>query len=614
MAADIQDWISNREMFARRVSSTEVLGLLKRSFTVPASTIAAVVESGKRRVVKGGEQLSGRFDAVLIKTQEMPVYFQVSGLRTKDGYGMSAGIRLTLQLESFEPDRVEDFCRNFTAANATTSAEDMRAYLAEDVKRALSEYISSHEAAELHNAQSSAEVEGGVRRALEGPLFGKGLTFRKLMELEFHSDSFEKARDDSRKANEKIREHEGVLLDQQRREEKLKNLAALMKSADAQEVFREIRDERVKSLLYAKLMESDLKDVSSEDLRAKLNQWGDDLIGVVLKAYAALSETPESGPVESGKTEKLARVIVTAGSRVLLFNPDDFTGSCRLIDAGFNLRSARIHVSGGKSLIFAGGKRQISAIDPETTHAVAAYPLPQEKKPKGGVNASAVWKNRMFATHSELGLIEWDLAKPGVVGSTIYGELTALATTVRAATTTADGWMYFASGRTVYGLDLEKGGPPVAFAPQTPSGVTAIAVGERLIVAGCGSGNEGALAIWDRRDPTHAVGVIRRNAPIGSVRLTSIGGVPHMLFTCRDHGVTARVIGQTLETHYDSGEHSVILAEGGSDHVVAIDHNGRFLIAWDAARPAKPRKILDLNAYTDQAVYDLAPVFGGGGA
>lgn len=613
MAADIQDWLSNREMFARRVSSSEVLGLLKRSFTVPANTIASVVENGARRVAKGGEQLAGRFDAVLIKTQEMPVAFQVAGLRSRDGYGMNAGVRLTLQLESFEADRVEDFCRNFTAANASTSAEDLRSYLAVDVKRALSEYISSHDAADLQNAAASSEVEGGLRRALEGPLFGKGLNFRKLMELEFHSDSFEKARDDARRQNEKIREHEAVLLDQQRREEKLKSLVGLMKSADAQEVFREIRDERVKSLLYAKLMESDLKDLSSEDLRSKLNQWGDDLIGVVLKAYSALAETPE-GPAESGKTEKLARVIVTAGSRVLLFDPSDFTGSCRLIDAGFNLRSARIHLSGGKPLIFAGGKRQISAIDPATTHAVAAYPLPQEKKPKGGVNASAVWKNRMFATHSELGLIEWDLSKPNVPGLTIHADLTALAATVRAATTTADGWLYFASGRTVYGVDLDKGTPPVAFAPQTPSGVTAIAVGERLIVAGCGSGNEGALSIWDRRDPSRAVGVIRRNAPIGSVRLTSIGGVPHMLFTCRDHGVTARVLGQTLETHYDAGEHSVILAEGGSDHVVAVDHNGRFLIAWDAARPAKPRKVIDLNAYTDQAVYDLAPVFGEGGA
>lgn len=613
MAADIQDWLSNREMFARRVSSAEVLGLLKRTWTVPASTVAAVVENGARRVARGGEQLAGKFDAVLIKTQEMPVSFQVAGLRSRDGFGMTAGVRLTLQLESLEPDRVEDFCRNFTAASATTSAEDLRSYLAVDVKRALSEYISLHAASDLQNSAASAEVEGGLRRALEGPLFGKGIAFRKLMELEFHSDSFEKARDDARKQNEKIREHEAVLLDQQRREEKLKRLVALMKSADAQEVFREIKDERVKSLLYAKLMESDLKDISSEDLRSKLNQWGDDLVGVVLKAYAALAETPES-PCETGRAEKLGRVIVTAGSRVLVFDPADFTGSCRLIDAGFNLRSARLHTWNGRGLIFAGGKRQVAALDPVSAHAVASYPLPQDRKPKGGVNATAVFRNRMFATHSEIGLIEWDLSKPDVPGLAIHGDLTALSSTVRAATTTRDGWFYFASGRTVFGMDLEKGTPPQAFAPQAPSGVTALAVGDRLLVAGSGSGNEGALSIWDRTEPSRAVGVIRRNAPIGSVRLTSLGGVPHMLFTCRDHGVTARVLGQTLETHYDAGEHSVILAEGGSDHVVAVDHNGRFLIAWDAARPARPRKVVDLNAWTDQAVYDLAPVFGEGGA
>jgi hypothetical protein len=609
MAADIQDWLSNRDMFARRVSSSEVLGLLRRSFQVPANTIAHVVENGNRRVARGGDQLTGRFDAVLIKTQETPVAFKVSGLKSRDGFGMNARVRLTLQLESFEPDRVEDFCRNFTAATSTTSSEDLRSYLDVDVRRALSEYISSHDAAELQNAQAGAEVEGGLRRALEGPLFGKGLSFRKLMELEFSSESWEKARDDQRRENEKIREHEAVLLDQQRREEKLKRLASMMKGEEAQLIFREIKDERVKSMLYAKLMENDLADLTSDQVRAKMQQWGDDLIGVVLKAYAALGEAPEGEISEPARTGRLEKLVVTAGSRILLFDPADFTGSCRLIEAGFNLRSSKLHHAGGKPLLYAGGKRQIAAIDPDTTQQVAVYPLPQDKKPKGGVNATAIWKTRMFATHSEIGLIEWDLGKPGVPGAVLHAELTALAATVRAATVSAEGMFYFASGRTVYAMDLEKGGAPAALAPQTPSGVTAISLGERLLVAGCGSGSEGALVTWDRRDPARALSVVRRNAPIGSVRLVSIGGVPHTLFTCRDHGVTARVLGQALETHYDAGEHSVILAEGGSDYVVAVDHSGRYLMSWDAARPTKPRAVLDLQAYTDQPVYDLAPVY-----
>ncbi|MBI2924052.1 MAG: hypothetical protein HYY18_23590 [Planctomycetes bacterium] len=609
MAAEIHDWLSNREMFARRVSSGEVLGLLKRTFPVPANTVALVVDNGARRVARGGDPLTGRFDAVLIKTQEMPVAFQVAGLRSKDGFGINARVRLTLQLESFEPDRVEDFCRNFTAANAQTSSEDLRAYLVVDVKRALSEYLGSHDAAELQNAQAGAEIEGGLRRALEAPLFGKGLTFRKLMELEFQSESFDKARDEKRRENEKLREHEAVLLDQQRREEKVKRLAALMKSEDTQAVFHEIKDERVKSLLYAKLMENDLADLSSEEIRARLQQWGDDLVGVVLRAYAALGDAPDGTTAEPARAERLDRVIVTAGSRILQFKPEDFTGSCRLMDAGFNLRSARVHPWMDKGLVFAGGKRQVAAIDPDTTQQVAVYPLPEGKKPKGGVNATAVWRNRLFATHSEIGVIEWDLAKPGVPGQCVFTDVTALSTTVRASVATPDGKLYFASGRTVVAVDLEKGGAPVTFAPQAPSGVTALAVGERLVVAGCGSGNEGALVIWDRSDPARTLSVLRRNAPIGSTRFTSLGGVAHMLYTCRDHNVTARVVGQPLETHYDAGEHSVILAEGGSDYVVAVDANGRFLICWDAARPAKPRAILDLNAYTDQAVYDLSPVF-----
>ncbi len=610
MAADILDWLDNREMLARRVASSEVLGLLKRSWSVPANTVAAVVEGTSRRVARGGEQLGGRFEAVLIKTQEMPVSFHVSGLKSRDGFGITAGVRLTLQLESLEPDRVEDFCRNFISATALTAADDLRRYLALDVQRALSEHIASRDAADLQGGTGGTDLEGGLRRALEGPLFGKGLAFRKLMELEFQSESFDRHREARRSERDKLEQHEALLLDQQRREEKLKRLAAFMKSDDAQQVFREIRDERVKSMLYAKMMENDLSDLSTEELRARMQQWGDDLVGVVLRAYAALGEAPENAASEPARPEKLESVVVTAGSRVLLFRPSDLRGSCRLVEAGFNLRSARIHALDGKPHIFAGGKRQVSAIEPESTRTVAAFPLPQDRKPKGGVNATAVWKGRMFGTHSEIGLIGWDLGKPGATGTVLHPELTALAATVRAASMSRDGVLYFASGRTVYALDVERGGAPVALTPQTPSGVTAIAVGERLVVAGCGSGNEGALVIWERQAPGQAIAVIRRNAPIGSVRLTSIGGVPHMLFTCRDHGVTARVIGQTLETHFEAGEHSIVLAEGGSDYVVAIDQNGRYLISWEAARPARPRAVVDLNAWTDHAVYDLFPVFG----
>jgi hypothetical protein len=611
MAAEIQEWLNSREFLARRVTSGEVLGLLKRTFQVPANTVAHVVADGSRRVARGGEQLAGRFDAILIKTHESPVAFSVSGLRSRDGFGINASVRLTLQLESFEPDRVEDFCRNF-AGQAQTSTEDLRAYLAVDVKRALSEFVGSRDAAELQSATASSDVEGGLRRALEGPLFGKGLTFRKLMELEFQSESFDRARSELAKEKEKLREHEAVLLDQQRREEKLKRLAALMKSEDTQQVFREIKDEKVRSLLYAKMMEGELTDLSSDEIRSKLGQWGDDLVGVVLKAYASLSEAPAPVTAEPAKPERLERVVVTAGSRILLFKPDDFVKSCRLMDAGFNLRSARMHVADGKALIFAGGKRQVSSIDPETGQQVSAYPLPEGKKPKGGVNATALWQHRLFATHSEIGVIEWDIRKPGAPGAVVYADLTALSSTVRAASVSAEGMFYFSSGRTVFAANLASGGAPAALQPQAPSGVTAISIGEKLLIAGCGSGNDGALVVWDRADGAHALSVLRRNAPIGSTRLASIGGVPHVLFTCRDHGVTARVLGQTLETHYDSGEHAIILAEGASDYIVAIDQNGRFLLSWDCARPAKPRAVLDLNSYVDQPVYDLSPVFGAG--
>jgi hypothetical protein len=65
------------------------------------------------------------------------------------------------------------------------------------------------------------------------------------------------------------------------------------------------------------------------------------------------------------------------------------------------------------------------------------------------------------------------------------------------------------------------------------------------------------------------------------------------------------VIGQNLETTYESGGAAVGILDAASDLVCASDAEGRRLFLWNATSPARPVRELDVWRQSDKPVLDL---------
>ena len=94
-------------------------------------------------------------------------------------------------------------------------------------------------------------------------------------------------------------------------------------------------------------------------------------------------------------------------------------------------------------------------------------------------------------------------------------------------------------------------------------------------------------------------------ASVINLRLASVCSIPHLFYSTKDLSVRARVIGQNLETSYESGGSSVGVLDAASDLVCASDAAGRRVLLWKVTAPAQPAFDLDMAAYSEKPILDL---------
>ena len=591
----LQDFIQNRQLLALKLSSGEIGGLFTKKISVPLGCVGlALFADGAVSLFAEGKEVSGKFDLVLVKVGDCQIRFGFADLRSTDGFPVGCNLLIVTSIAVTRADLLKDFTRTLFSHPGVYAATDLKTSLQPEVRKLLSTFISGQKAVDLHKRDRFKDVEGSLAAALERHLFDTGVRLERIVEVAFQSPDHEKSVAAEAKRSEDLQREKDKI---DKKEERVKRLASFLQEQSVQDLLAKIPDDRLKGLLYAKLMSDDAMQLTAQDLLAKAGSVGGDMVQHLYKAMEGLLGAGHGVNPDEMLPENAENILVALGSKVLALDPDKGTV---LNEWAFKdpLRSVRsVDLSAG-SAILAGSKRGLHAIIGGNTHE---FPLPDDRQPKGGVNSIAANADRLYATHSEYGVARWDATRPGTPAEILFEDLTKKHKTTRAAQVAA-GYLLFATGPTVYAVALGNGMHPIAYASPIDGPVTSVVCGAGTIFAGTESG---AIVSWRLGEPDKPDVVTRKRDAIVNLRVAKVCSIPHLFYTTKDYAVRARVIGQNLETSYDSGGLTVGALDAASNILAASDASGRRVLVWKAASPAKPIAEIDASKLSEKPVLDL---------
>lgn len=594
----VQEFLADRGLVAIRVASRELSGLIRRPFSIPRHTAGlAFFEDGTLAHLEPGCEVPGKCDLVLVKEGDFPVRFCFADLRTSDGQSISASLEVRLSVAADREDHLRDFCRTLFRFPRTFSADDLRDHAAPEARRILSEFASARPAAEMHRADISDTLGTALLRGLERFLFDASVRVERLCGLEMVCAEHERrSREERRRREEDLRSVRAL----ERKEERLRRLGAMLREGSLRELLSRVPDEKSRAMLYARLMEDDPAGVTADDLVSTAQEWGEEVVRAITRAMENLLQAGAS--VEPGEVEPslAGRLYAAAGSRVVEIDPSG-AEPLRTHDFRTPLRSVRLVETPRGPLLLGGARDRVAAVLPGRDSEILEFPFPGGRPPRGGVNAIAASGGSIFATHSEFGLARWDADRPGAPGDLLYGEITARHRTTRAVQT-LDGKILFASGPHVFLASADGRGDPVKFVSSAESPVTCATAAARTIFAGTESGS---ILCWKIDAPDQPVVMVRRRDPIRDLRLARLCSIPHLVYSSRDLSVRARVIGQNLETSYETGGLQAGVLDAASDVLCASDAGGRRVLMWKSTIPSRPFAEIDVWKEAGKPVLDV---------
>ena len=594
----LSEFLNNRNLLAIKISSHDLSGFFRKSITIPLNTTGlALFHDGTSGLMNEGQEVTGHFDLVLAKRGETQVRLVFPDLRTSDGMIVSVTAALTLELATTRLDLFRDFCRQFFNFPGTFAVQDLKNLIAPEVRRLLGNYAAGRAAADLHRADLTEPLGGHLHEGLDRFLFDGGVRTGKILEVAQVSKEFEeRAASEKRRVDEQRRSAEVM----EKKEARLRRLAGILKDQDVQGLLTKVPDEKLKGLLYAKLMEDDAVQLTAEELVSKAKDCGEEVVQVIYKAMETLLSNGATVAPEEIAAANADRIFAAAGNKVFELDPEGAVQS-RVYTFKEPLRSVRTAESKRGAFLVGGSKRGVSTVRLDDSMEVLEYPLPPIGQVRGGVNSVAMTGDAIYATHSEFGLARWQADRPGDAPEMIYEEITRRSKTTRAVQM-QEGRLLFASGHHVFAASADASGEPVKYVSSIESPVSCIAAAARTLFAGT---ENGSIVCWKADAPDQPVVLVRKREPIVNLRLARICAIPHLIYSARDLSVRARVIGQNLETSYESDGAQIGVLDAASDVICATDRDGRRLLLWKSTAPTRPARAIDLWKHSDKPVLDL---------
>lgn len=555
-----------------------------RSIVVPAGWAVLGKRQGQDPLLVGsGKSYDGADTEDLLFVRSGPVRCVVDAadLRSSDGYTcngtIEAGVRIIEDLSELSA-----FRRSIVGSSEIVRRLDLQRHLQWELHRVLAELAAGHTAEELLGRIDSAKVRKLIDARLGGLFLAGGLAI----------DGPSLARFDSSAYREFRRQQSAM-------ESRGRHVAARTR---VQEALAQAQKQRLSHLVeilgqLERAAESK-KDLSVGDL---LRTFGESQRA---EMYAALWHV-------AAPSNLVRQIAVVSGQEVLLFAPDDLDRPARQIrlpDTLGPLRSVGVDARSLEAqLLLVGARLGVHLLDlasGEVVDSLSAAELDSGLEIRGGVNAVAMSDNRVYATHSELGVLSWPRGMFNAPVETMLPEVTVGADTVRCARF-AEGRLWFTADEEVWALPEEEAAKPTLYAGACER-VSALTVSQGVVYVGTVCGQ---VLAWDVGDPESGRAIRgTTGSPVESLAFVDNGAVDHLLIADRGTALQALVVDDNYIRRYESGNLPVRRAAAAGDVFVAMNDNRDRLIAWDPREPARPRAVAIIPHMTGQPIQDICVI------
>lgn len=609
---DIARFVGSKDQIALKVAYDRLPGLLRKKLDVPQDACALVRRANKStRVVAAGEGESDFVDGVLVKKGTVTVELAMDKLLAEDGPDVSASVRVDLAPRATEVDLAQ-LEKELLGSREVLERKDVEAYFAPFVKEAVRLFCTKRKAEALVLEDQRTALEAHLKQELGKPCFESGLDLVQVVHPSFKSAAVEQAKlkdSEAKLAAEALVKQKALddlkaqldkdallkdlaardELDAKRKDLRLKryeDIKGKVGEDDLKALVMMLDDDEQRAALIRELIE---KDMTPEQKGAlKLSEMEQKLEGRLKELQLKLASFTGEGLATDDQDPVTRRVLAVIGKRVLAFDPSTNlhpevpkevydTEDGKL---GY-LRSVRGQKLATADAIVAGAQRGVYRIENDKR---TEYVFPTEPEGKGGANAVAYFDGRLFATHSELGLVEWPL-EGGGKGRFLCKEETVGQSSTRGALLGPDGRLYFSTGNDVYALDVATGADrPVKFKGSDDS-ITSFCLVQKQLVAG---NKNGRIYCWDLDDPgSPREFPVKKSNPIYMIRPARIAGQQFYVIGSKDYTVTAAAPDKDVYREYHARE-EVRWVDAAADFVTGVSRSGYKVFCWETRKQSEP--------------------------
>ncbi len=585
------------EHIALHVPAAEVFGLLKRTMALPAAWGALVKRlSGHHEVIPAGGDLdgSGADDVLFVRVTPSELSFSQDGLQSKDGFACKADVRVRLRVIP-ERGELRSFSDAVVGSRRVIHVEKMTEHFAPVARLALASFAAQHDAADLTDGRVGGPLSEAIATEFNAACFSSGLVLDAAPTGRFESGSFQRVQHARQSATIRQAEHEAA-----------RQLDDALRKARHEHL-----DQLTTLLTRLREMAAASPDVKLPDLVRTFSerQRGD--------VYEALFASDEP-------TTRTRWIIVAAGEELLFFDPPSLASPARRLrvdGAAGPARSVQLanpplpsgEGSGVRAdpndappvlLVGAATGLYLWPIDGSTpAHTLLVRAAPAVR---GGFNAAVQVGERVIATHSELGIREWNLAAAQAPAEPRFESMTRGAKAVRDIEV-LDGQLYCSIDDRVISWSADGGGDrPTRVFTGSAAVITAICPTGDGLYAGNSNGD---VLHWlaGRDDEPQIVHRGARRA-VESLWTLATHGVKRLIYTDTSHRIHARVLGDSFTCHYEAGGQTLRRVEVAPDVLVATTELRDRLVCFSPGDPTRPSASIPLASLTGRTVQDVCLV------
>jgi hypothetical protein len=556
-------------------------GLLSET-PIPDTWMGLVITAdGRRRFVPAGEDPKPqRGDTLLlVRNRAVTVPLAAERLPAADDHAIAVEAELLLRWVARDDDL------HALYQSLLSDAELTLASLGEAVARAgapaaLRSFVRQHPAEHLTQSDQRDALLQHVRDELKRFLFSAGCEIERVGRVTFASRTLTEQRAIEQQAARRVQEMEA----RQRMEQAA--LAATHRRLDA----------------LGGMLDK-LKTAAAED---GTMQWRELL--------------PALAPSERGRLlESLwrltpnrriaAAIIVVAGRECAWLDPNDpeqVTQRVTLPDDLGGLRSVAYAADGDTLLI--GAAQGIWQVDPAGGEIRGQFTVPIDEPPRTGFNAAVADATHLYATHSQLGAWQWDLAEPDAPRALLQ-PADGRPQTIRAITRDDAGRILLATDDEVRAFSAD--GEPLWQSGPTLGSIHCLAPLEDRLYAGT---SRGALLAIDLAQPEDCEVVHRAAGAIESIAARRWDDLTELVIPAGPQGVVGIFAEEGIVSRLLDVREAVRRAWACDDILIALNSHRDTLTVLNGSMPERTGRAIPLGRTLGHSIQDACIVTRAGAA